>query len=163
MKFLSCKNLELLYQFRILNEKFLDVLLKNFGTVVETVLACPGYSCKKKNVVENCAEFFCSFCLLIDYSSFVSKFVRLGCQNCTLCAGGTNWRKNCFEKMYKNITIFGPQSRSSRTFGGNFGQFCQNCTSYGRGSFLRKNICFDTNIYSKTFFRRRANSFRPVF
>ena len=66
MKILSFKNLELFYHLRTLNEKSLAFLLKNFCTIVETILTCPGYTWTK-TYIDRSAGFSRSFCILIDY------------------------------------------------------------------------------------------------
>ena len=73
MKFFSYKELELFYHFWTLNEKSVEFLPENFVTVVENVLACPGYVFLLFFLWKLC-KFFMSFCILIDSASFSAGF-----------------------------------------------------------------------------------------
>ena len=68
MKFLSYKELELFYHFWTLNEKTLEFLPENFVTVVENVLACPGYVFPF--FLSKVCKFYLSF-LYFDWFSFI--------------------------------------------------------------------------------------------
>ena len=148
IKILSFKNLELLYQFRISNEKSPDFLLENFCTVVETVFSCPGYIWGKK-FVEHCADFF--------VFAFWSINLHL-CRNFFGCVVKTalfvpaeqTERYIVFENIYQALTIFGLQCRSYRILGGNFLQFRQFCILCVQRNFLDYKIFIRTK-FSKSF------------
>ena len=149
MKILSFKNLELLYQFRTLNKKSPDFLLENFCTVVETVLACPGYIWGKK--VENIVPFF-SF-LNFDWLifTFVEVFLAALSKLHSLVPADQTEGHIVYEKFYQALTSFGLQCRSFRILGGNFLQFRQLCILCVQRNILDYKVFIETKVFESVF------------
>ena len=145
-------------------EQFFSVFPNLYGRAPQNSGLSARGSFRGETIVVKKKLFISSNCFQIWAKPFglLATTVRQRCQNCSLCAKGTNWGKQCFEKMFNTLTKIGIQITLFRTFRGKFWQFCKICNLCTRGTFWRKTFVLEKKLISKTFLRLRAKSFRSV-
>ena len=117
------------YQFRTLNEKSPELLPRNFITVVEIFLRCPGYVFRLIFSIGNCA-FLCLFRIFIDSASFLADFCSEGFAKLHSMCQTIFSRKNFwFENFsFNSSTVSGIYRKTFGLMAITVCQPCQKCT-----------------------------------